>query len=138
MGTLTDDQRNELIEASVAARKNAYAPFSGFHVGSAVLDDKGRIFPGVNVENSSYGLTICGERSAAVTAVTAGAKSLVAVAVATEGAAAPCGACRQFLYEFEPEGASMAVLLVEATTGEVRETTTLAELLPGGFRLKRP
>lgn len=132
MAELTPSQQVALVEAAIAARAAAYAPFSRFYVGAALLDDRGRVFPGVNVENSSYGLTICAERSAAVSAVTAGAKQFVAVAVATPGGAAPCGACRQFLYEFGP---TCQVLLVDSDTGEVARSTTLDELLPNGFRL---
>lgn len=132
MAELTEEVRRSLIEASLAARANAYAPFSNFYVGAAVLDDRGQITPGVNVENSSYGLTICAERTAATSAVTAGAKRIVAVAVATPGAAAPCGACRQFMYELGPEA---TVLLVDSGSGEVQRVVPLSELLPAGFRL---
>lgn len=132
--TLTNEQRENLIATAIEARGNAYAPFSGFLVGSAVLDDRGAVTPGVNVENSSYGLTICAERVAVGAAVASGAKSIVACAVVAEGAAAPCGACRQFLFEL---GAECVVLLVDSTdTTQVRETT-IAGLLPAGFRLGR-
>ncbi|MGL4512068.1 MAG: cytidine deaminase [Lacipirellulaceae bacterium] len=133
MSPITDDQRDALVAAALAARKNAYAPFSHFHVGSAVLGDDGVVYGGANVENSSYGLTICAERSACVTAVSAGARAIHAVAVVTDGAAAPCGACRQFLYELGSD--SLSVLLVEASTGAVERMVTLGELLPDGFRL---
>lgn len=134
MPEITATQREELVRAALAARKNAYAPFSGYFVGSAVLDDRGVVTPGVNVENSSYGLTICAERIAAGAAVTAGAKRLLAVAVATPGAESPCGACRQFLYELGPD---CDVLLVDTETGEVARTVRLDELLPNGFRLAK-
>lgn len=134
MAKITDPKREELVRAALAARKNAYAPFSQYHVGSAVLDDRGVVTPGVNVENSSYGLTICAERIAAGAAVTAGAKTLVAVAVATPGAESPCGACRQFLYELGPE---CDLLLIDTETGEVARTVRLDELLPSGFRLAK-
>ena len=132
MAELSEDQQAELIEASLAVRVNAYAPFSKFYVGAAVLDDRGQITRGVNVENSSYGLTICAERTAATGAIAAGAKRLTAIAIATPGAASPCGACRQFLYEFGPE---MTVLLVDSDSGELQQTHGLSELLPIGFRL---
>ncbi|QDT68701.1 Cytidine deaminase [Planctomycetes bacterium MalM25] len=132
MAELTEEVRRSLIEVSLAARTNAYAPFSKFHVGAAVLDDRVQITAGVNVENSSYGLTICAERTAATAAVTAGARKILAVAVATPGAAAPCGACRQFMYELGPEA---TVLLVDSDSGEVQRTVALNELLPAGFRL---
>lgn len=132
MSDLTEDQQTKLIEACLAAQANAYAPFSKFYVGAAVLDDRGQITLGVNVENSSYGLTICAERTAATGAVAAGAKQIRAVAIATTGAAGPCGACRQFLYEFGPD---MPVLLVDSDSGELQKTHVLSELLPIGFRL---
>lgn len=134
MADLTAAQREELVSAALAARSNAYAPFSGYFVGSAVLDDRGVVTPGVNVENSSYGLTICAERIAAGAAVAAGAKQLLAVAVATPGAESPCGACRQFLYELGPE---CDLLLVDTESGEIARTVRLDELLPNGFRLEK-
>lgn len=132
MPDLPNEVRDKLVAAAIAARAKAYAPFSNYHVGAAILDDRGRVFAGVNVENSSYGLTICAERTAAGAAITDGAKQFEAVAVATPGAASPCGACRQFLYEFGPEA---IILLVDSETGEVAQTTRLSELLPNGFRL---
>ena len=132
MADPTRQQIDDLVQAALVVRVKAYAPFSKFYVGAAILDNEGRVFSGVNVENSSYGLTICAERTAAGTAITAGAKEFVAVAVATPGAAAPCGACRQFLYEFGPQ---CLVLLVDSDTGELTRTATLGEFLPNGFRL---
>ncbi|TWT96963.1 Cytidine deaminase [Botrimarina colliarenosi] len=134
MAEPTPVQLDELVKTAVAIRERAYAPFSHFYVGAAILDDQGRVFAGVNVENSSYGLTICAERTAAGAAITAGAKEFVAVAVATPGAAAPCGACRQFLYELGPQ---CAVLLVDSDSGKVVRTAPLDEFLPNGFRLGR-
>ncbi|TWT90417.1 Cytidine deaminase [Pseudobythopirellula maris] len=122
-----------LVAAALGVRDKAYAPFSQFYVGAAVLGDDGKVYSGVNVENSSYGLTICAERIAAGAAVTGGAKRLAGVAVATEGAHRPCGACRQFLYELAEE--TTPVLLVDSATGEVAHRLTLGDLLPGGFRL---
>ncbi|MEQ8848720.1 cytidine deaminase [Botrimarina sp.] len=131
MSPTPDEQ--ELIDAASAARANAYAPFSEYKVGAAVRDDRGRVTAGANVENSSYGLTICAERVAIGAAVAAGAKRIVAAAVVTDGAAAPCGACRQFLFELGPD---CRVLLVGAD-GAVRSARTIGELLPDGFRLAR-
>lgn len=129
---ITDDLRDELIQSAIAVRENAYAPFSGFLVGSALLDDQGRKFSGVNVENSSYGLTICAERSAAVAAISSGAKAIKAIAIASPGGASPCGACRQFLYEFGPE---MTVLLLDSESDSAPREMKLSDLLPDGFRL---
>jgi len=120
----------ELVRAARAVRDNAYAPASRFRVGAAVRAADGRIFVGCNVENASYGLTLCAERAAVCAAVAAGARELVAVAVVTglDEPAGPCGACRQVLAEF---GAGMTVVL--AGHGERLRQTTLAELLPDPF-----
>jgi cytidine deaminase len=93
---------NELIRSALDARKNAHAPFSHFLVGAALQDENGRIFTGCNVENSTYGLTICAERVAVFKAVSEGARKFTAVAVAadTDVLTPPCGACRQILWEF--------------------------------------
>ena len=91
-----------LIEAALAVRKNAHAPFSHFAVGAAVEDEDGHIYTGCNVENATYGLTICAERVAVFKAISEGARGLTRVAVAadTETLTPPCGACRQILWEF--------------------------------------
>jgi cytidine deaminase len=131
----------QLAAAAVAVQANAYAPASNFRVGAAVLADDGRVFTGCNVENASYGLTICAERAAVCAAVAAGARSLRAVAIATQLAepARPCGACRQVLAEF---GRDMVVVLVGS--GGATQRTTLTALLPEPFtfadlqRAKRP
>ena len=120
---------DRLKAAATGVRQHAYAPASSFHVGAAVLADDGRVFAGCNVENASYGLTICAERSAVFAAVAAGVRVLRAVAVATDLAepARPCGACRQVLAEF---GRSMDVVMVGR--GVVR-LTSLDKLLPEPF-----
>ena len=119
----------QLIQAAIEARRNAYAPYSGFLVGAAVCDEQGQIHSGCNVENASYGLTICAERVAICKAVSLGRRRLVAVAVATEGGHAPCGACRQFIAEFAQE---LPIYLVDAVTAEV-STVQIEELLPRRF-----
>lgn len=122
--------QERLLAAATAVRANAYAPASRFHVGAAVLAADGRVFVGCNVENASYGLTICAERAAVCAAVAAGARELVAVAIATglDQPATPCGACRQVLAEF---GHDLQVLLVGS--GGRRRATTLRHLLPEPF-----
>ena len=121
----------ELFRMALAALPNAYAPFSGFRVGAALLTEEGKVFTGVNVENSSYGGTICAERTAAVKAVSEGYRSFSRLAVAaSEGIGYPCGICRQFLYEFAPE---LEIILGEDE--EHLQVDTLKELLPEGFRL---
>ncbi len=121
---------DRLVEAARAARRRAYAPYSRFQVGAAVRA-RGRVFEGANVENASYGLTLCAERSAVTAAVLAGARRLDAVAVAsgTSPPTPPCGMCLQTLAEFA--GPELQVLLAGARGALVE--TTLGELLPRGF-----
>lgn len=126
--------RDELIHAAVEARGHAHAPYSAFAVGAAIAGDDGRVFSGCNLENASYGLTVCAERNALAAAVVAGARRFTAVAVASEGGVPPCGACRQVLAELA--GPELAILQVDTVTGGVRETT-LGELLPDPFT-RRP
>lgn len=121
---------DRLVVAAVAARKQAYAPYSGFPVGAALLSKGGRVFTGCNVENASYGLTVCAERVALFKAVSEGVREFEAIAIACgEGACSPCGACRQVLYEFAPD------LKVIRADGEGRrwEAMPLSELLPHAF-----
>ena len=126
---------NALIAAARAARDHAYAPYSHFFVGAAVLARDGRVFAGCNVENASYGLTICAERAAVCAAVAAGVRALRAVAIVTDlpEPARPCGACRQVLAEFGP---AMAVILVGSTQARVQ--SSLDKLLPEPFTFTRP
>ena len=118
----------ELVARAIEARDRAYAPYSGFQVGAALLATDGRVFSGANVENASYGLTVCAERSAVFTAVAAGARSFEALAVAAGDGALMCGACRQVLSEF---GRDLTVHLSDARGAF--STTTLDRLLPGAF-----
>jgi cytidine deaminase len=124
----------ELMAAAERARRRSHAPYSGFAVGAALLAEDGRVFLGANVENASYGLTVCAERVALWTAVTEGARGFEALAIAGPRgrAAAPCGACRQALVEFAP-GLRVAW---RGPTGRLR-SRPLAELLPEAFRLRR-
>jgi cytidine deaminase len=120
---------NPLQTAAEAARARAYAPFSHFHVGAAIETDDGSIFAGCNVENASYGLTICAERSAVVSAVTAGHQRFRRMMLVSDAPApiAPCGACRQVLAEFAPD------LAIESRGGDQVANWTMRELLPFGF-----
>ena len=120
----------DLAAQALAARRNAYAPYSGFTVGAALQAVDGRVFVGCNVENASFSLAVCAERNAIAAAVVAGAQAFTAVAVATDTSPpiAPCGACRQALREFGPD---LRVILVNPA-GE-RVETTLAALLPDSF-----
>jgi cytidine deaminase len=125
-------QREALIAAALAARRAAYAPYSQFLVGAAVLAASGAIYPGCNIENASFGLTICGERVAICGAVAAGDRKLLALAIATSGGGPPCGACRQFAAEFDTD---LPILLVDADNPERIVEKNLAELLPSRFHL---
>ena len=125
----TADQQAELVQRAVQAMDWAYAPYSKFPVGAALLAASGRIYDGVNVENAAYPAGVCAERTAVFKAVSEGEREFVAVAVATRGAGAPCGVCRQVLAEF---GYNMTVILAD-TDGSVRLMTTLAALLPEAF-----
>ena len=127
---MNEAARNSLTTAAANVRTHAHAPYSKFQVGAAVLTASGEIFAGCNVENASYGLTICAERVAVGTAVAAGHKEIVAVAVASSGGHSPCGACRQVLSEFGP---AMEVILIDADDPRKTRTTTLAALLPEQF-----
>ena len=119
---------DELIALARKARKAAYCPYSKYHVGAALLATDGQVFTGCNVENASYGLTICAERNAATHAVAQGSRTFEALAVVTRDGASMCGACRQFLAEF---GTDLVVHLA-GETGPYT-STTLKELLPGSF-----
>src|SRR6185503_17712959 len=115
------------------ARQRAYAPYSRFRVGAALLARSGKVFIGCNVENASYGLTICAERNAVFQAVAAGEREFAAIAIAAQSKQAlrPCGACLQVLAEFAPK---LRVIMANA---DQLEEFTLADLLPQGFKLKR-
>lgn len=125
-----------LYDKAAKATVNAYAPFSGFRVGAALLAESGRVYSGVNVENSSYGATICAERTAFVKAISEGERRFVAIAIASGAEdpteALPCGICRQFMYEFAPD--------IYVITGKDRDhlnVRKLEALLPLGFVLDK-
>lgn len=116
----------ELIERAMEMARKAYAPYSRFRVGAAVLAESGEIYGGANVENASYGATVCAERSAIFAAVNAGERKLKAIAVT----ATPCGMCRQVMREFcDPE----AFRVIVAKTADDYRVFTLEELLPESF-----
>lgn len=123
-----------LLEAAVRAWHNAYAPYSGFRVGAALLAADGHVYAGANVENASYGLARCAEQSAVQAMASAGARSFEALVVVSDSdpPAAPCGACRQVLVEF----ARQAPVWLVSLDGSIVRRTSLAELLPDAFSLR--
>jgi cytidine deaminase len=133
-GLLVIDEREQsaLLAAARQAAGNAYCPYSKFPVGAAILTDRGEVFAGCNVENASYGLTICAERSAVFQAIARSSGPLriraVLVYTPTRSPAAPCGACRQVLNEFGPSAGVLCVC-----DGPDKTETTLEELLPQAF-----
>jgi len=120
----------ELVRVASLARQRAHAPYSKYKVGAAIRTKRNKVHSGANVENASYGLTVCAERTAAFAAVNSGdtAFDAVAIVIDDERLPTPCGACRQVLAEFSPD---MRVIL--ATAGGKRKVTTLRELLPDPF-----
>jgi len=128
MTTATDFDREKLVRQATEAREAAYAPYSGYKVGAALLGKSGRVYTGVNVENAAYSPTICAERTAVAKAVSEGEQEFAALAVVTKDGATPCGVCRQVLREFAED----LPILIASTDGATRETT-LAALLPDSF-----
>ena len=129
---LTNDIRKDLIQRAVEARKWAYAPYSKYPVGAALLTTSGRIYDGVNVENAAYPTTICAERVAVFKAVSEGERDFQAIAVVTENGGSPCGSCRQVLAEF---GLEITVLIADVD-GNLVEEISIAVLLPQAFTPK--
>jgi len=123
--------KQELLNAALSARERAYAPYSKFLVGAAVLAKSGKIYTGCNIENASYGLTVCAERNALFSAVGEGEREFTALCVVgdTEAPISPCGACRQVMAEFK-----VPCIILANLKGDVKEYT-LEELLPYGFSL---
>ena len=124
---------DRLIETAVQAQKRAYCPYSRYSVGAAVLTEGGRVFPGCNVENASYGLAMCAERAAIYHAVASGHDAIKAVAV-VGAAAKPCGACRQVMYEFSDKDTAIYLVDLNPKTGRRSVLkTTVFKLLPLAF-----
>jgi len=124
------DREKQLIESAIQARGNAYAPYSEFAVGAALLTISGEIFTGCNVENASYGLAICAERGAICSAVSAGQREYQAIAIAAAPLASPCGACRQFIVEF---GKDIDVIAVDPDNPARIKRWKSGELIPDSF-----
>jgi cytidine deaminase len=127
---------DDLVAAAADARERAYAPYSKFKVGAALLGKSGRVYAGCNVENAAYGASVCAERTAIFKAVSEGERQFEAIAVVTQNGVAPCGPCRQVMMEFAPD---MTVIVADTQGNAYR--TTVRDLLPHGFtpdQLPRP
>ena len=129
MIVITDDLKEKLVQAAIDVRQWAYAPYSGYRVGAALLADSGEIYDGVNVENAAYPTGTCAERTAIFTAVSQGERQFSAIAVVSSNGGAPCGACRQVLAEFGLD----TIVFVADDQGRIQQETTVKELLPGAF-----
>ena len=127
--TLTNQEKQALIDLANTARQRAYVPYSNYPVGAAIRTKTGRIFTGVNVENAAYPQTMCAERVAAFKAVSEGEKEFEVISVVTDNGGFPCGGCRQVLAEF---GLDTIVLMADRN-GNLLKETTVKELLPDAF-----
>jgi cytidine deaminase len=127
--TLNDETRSQLVEAAGLARRWAYAPYSHYRVGAAVLTTSGKVYDGVNIENAAYPTTMCAERVAIYKAVSEGERNFEAIAVVTDNGGSPCGSCRQVLAEF---GLDTRVIIANAE-GQITYEGSVADLLPGAF-----
>ena len=128
---MTPEVKKELISLAIKSRQVAYAPYSNFLVGAALLTSDGSIYTGCNVENTSYGLCICAERTAIYKAVSEGHQEFQAIAVAANPFATPCGACRQFIVEF---GKQIEIIAVDANNPEHVKTWVIEDLIPENFK----
>jgi cytidine deaminase len=126
---LTPDLKQALISAAIETRNNAYAGYSNYLVGAALLSANGQVFFGANVENAVYPLTICAERAAVASAVSQGERKFVAIAVVTKDGGSPCGSCRQVLSEFGQD----ILVIIANDQGKVLHELTIGELLPAAF-----
>jgi cytidine deaminase len=129
---LSPEQRQQLVEAAIKARLMAYAPYSQYKVGAAVLSTSGRVFSGANVENAAYPTTMCAERVAIFKAVSEGEREFAAIAVVTSNAGMSCGGCRQVMAEF---GLDTLVFIAD-DQGNIAQELSVRDLLPGAFTPK--
>ena len=127
--TLTDQEKQALVDLANTARERAYVPYSGYRVGSSLRTRSGRIFTGVNVENAAFPQTMCAERVAMFKAVSEGEKDFEVITVVTDNGGSPCGGCRQVMAEF---GLDTIVILADGQ-GNIVEEMTVKKLLPGAF-----
>lgn len=126
---LTEEQKRALVAAATSARQYAYAPYSNYLVGAALLASTGEIYLGCNIENAAYPATICAERVALVKAVSEGKRTFKAIVVVTDNGGYPCGTCRQMLFEFAPD---LKVIIADGES-TIKHEIPLSQLLPEGF-----
>jgi len=126
---LTNEEKQALIQAARNARELAYAPYSDYRVGAALLARSGQVFTGVNVENAAYPTCMCAERVAIYKAISEGQRQFTAIAVVTMNGGSPCGSCRQVMAEFGLD----TVVLIANSEGKLLQESTVAGLLPGAF-----
>ncbi len=127
--SISDETRRKLVAAAQEARNRAYAPYSNYHVGAALLTSNGEVITGCNIENAAYSPTICAERVAVFKAISEGMQNFDAIAVVTSNGGVPCGVCRQVMHEFAPD---ILVIIADAE-GNVKHEFSLQEILPYGF-----
>jgi len=126
------NKQNELINAAMKVRKNAYAPYSNFQVAAALLCADSEIVTGINIESSSYGLSVCAERNTIATAVAKGKKDFIAMAIVSQNGVTPCGACRQVIFDI----CGNIDIILGDEKGNIQDTTTMKVLLPKAFSHK--
>lgn len=126
------NKQNELINIAMKVRENAYAPYSNFQVAAALLCADGEIISGINIESSSYGLSVCAERNTIATAIARGKKDFIAMAVVSRNGVTPCGACRQVIYDV----CGNIDIILGDEKGNIQDTTTMKVLLPKAFSHK--
>ncbi|MDZ7796599.1 MAG: cytidine deaminase [Candidatus Marinimicrobia bacterium] len=126
---INKNKQKELVAAAKEVRRNAHAPYSAFHVGASLLTEENEIISGVNVESSSYGLSVCAERNAIASATAKGKDTFLALAIVSKGAVTPCGACRQVIYDI---CGNIDIILADEE-GNIREVTNIKTLLPEAF-----
>ena len=128
--SLNEEAKKDLIKKALEVRENAYAPYSTYQVGAALRTKKGNVYTGANVENAAYSVTMCAERAAVFSAIAAGEREFDVLVVATRNGGTPCGSCRQVLSEY---GLDIQVLIVDEA-GDIKQETTVRDLLPSAFR----
>ena len=127
--SLSEQEKQSLVDLANTARQRAYVPYSHYPVGSALRTKTGRVFTGVNVENAAYPQTMCAERIAIFKAVSEGEKEFETITVVTDNGGSPCGGCRQVMAEFGPD----TIVILADGSGRIVKETTVKELLPDAF-----